>query len=82
MSLNGERPDGRRLMRAGKLALITGVVAALLGAFDYLAPSVLNFSPIADLLSIVALAGIFLGTFAWLVGYVVLAMSYIGRNDT
>jgi len=68
-------------MRAGKLALLTGVVATLLGVFSDIAPGVLNYGPIANVLSLVALSGVFLGAFAWMVGYMVFAISYIGRND-
>ena len=76
-----DRPDGRRVMRAGKLALITGVLAALVNSFSDFAPGLLAYRPVSELLSMIGLLGIFLGGMAWLVGYIVFAISCTARDE-
>lgn len=68
-------------MLGGKLTCLAGIFAALTSAFRPFFPSTLSYHPIAEILTMVGLVGTFLGAIAWMVGYVVFAISFISGND-
>lgn len=77
-----KRPDGKRLLLTGKVTFILGVIAALTSAFRPFFPGTLSYHPIAEVLTMIGILGTFLGAVAWMVGYVVFALSFIrGTQD-
>jgi hypothetical protein len=77
-----KRPDGKRLMLAGKLGFMLGMALFLAGNFRAMWPSPLNQAPASELISLLGIGGTFLGPITWMVGYVVFAISFVrGRAD-
>jgi len=77
-----KRPDGKRLLLTGKVSFIVGLIAILSSAFRPFFPGILDYHPIAELLTMIGVLGTFLGAMAWMVGYVVFALSFIrGTQD-
>ncbi len=67
------RPNGKRPMLIGKLALAAGVVGYALPMLTH---------PTHDIIALVALLSMLLGGLAWMVGYVVYAISFLpGRSE-
>jgi hypothetical protein len=77
-----KRPNGRRLMQVGKTTLGFGIIAILAHTFaPFFPPGYLDYYPVAELIIAFAWLGTFLGVVAWLVGYLVFALSFTPRED-
>lgn len=69
-------------MLAGKLAFMLGVALFLAGNFKALWPSALNHFAAREIISLLGVLGTSLGPLAWMVGYLVFAISFVrGKTD-
>lgn len=69
-------------MQLGNMTFGIGIAAILIHVLaSFLPPGYFDYSPVAELIIFVALLGTFLGAVAWMVGYLVFALSFTSRED-
>lgn len=74
-----ERPTGKWLIRIGRGAFAVGVFAALLVSF---LPVLDRYYALGEIVIILGIVTATLGAIAWMIGYLIFAISFIpGRGD-
>jgi hypothetical protein len=69
-------------MQLGKVAFGLGILAILAHVFGpFFPPGYLDYSPVAELIIAVAWLATFLGAMAWMIGYLVFALSFRPKAD-